>query len=113
MTEEPLEHRVEISVPPEQEIGTFAGFASVWRTQDGLVLDFATETRPPEVAQDTATGERYVHVPARVVARVRIPPGQVWELMKSLEQNLSAYERDSAGRGDSGRGAAGHGHGDA
>ena len=34
-------------------------------------------------------------MPARVVARVRIPPSQVWELMKALEQNLSAYEREN------------------
>ncbi|MQY08615.1 DUF3467 domain-containing protein [Actinomadura macrotermitis] len=98
MSEEPLEHRVEITVPPEHEVGAFAGFASVWRTQDGLVLDFATEVRPPEVSQDPETGERYVHVPAKVVARVRIPPAQVWELMKSLEQGLSAYERESTAR---------------
>ncbi|MGK5551072.1 DUF3467 domain-containing protein [Actinomadura kijaniata] len=98
MTDQPPEHRVEITVPPEHEVGTFAGFASVWRTQDSLVLDFATEVRPPEVMEDAETGEPYVHVPARVVARVRFPPGQVWELMKALEQNLSAYERDHAGR---------------
>ena len=49
-----------------------------------------------EVAEDTDSGIWYLHVPARVVARVRIPPGQVWELMKSLEQNLSAYERENA-----------------
>jgi Protein of unknown function (DUF3467) len=95
VTEQPLEHRVEISVPPDQEVGVFAGFASVWRTQDGFVLDFATEVRPAEVSEEPESGSRYVHVPARVVARVRIPPGQVWELMKSLEQNLSAYERDN------------------
>ncbi len=94
VTDEPLDTRVEITVPPDEEVGAFAGFASVWRAQDSFVLDFATEVRPPEVAEDRATGERYVHVPARVVARVRIPPGQVWELMRALEKNLSAYERE-------------------
>ena len=72
-----------------------ASFASVWRAQDSFVIDFSTEVRPPEVAEDPENGTHYVHVPARVVARVRIPPSQVWELMKSLEQNLSAYERES------------------
>lgn len=99
VTDQPLEHRVEITVPPDNEVGVFAGFASVWRTQDSFVLDFATEVRPPEVAEDPDSGERYVHVPARVVARVRVPPSQIWELMKSLEQNLSAYERESGKRG--------------
>ena len=95
MTEQPREHRVEISVPPEHEVGVFASFASVWRTHDSFVLDFATEVRPPEVTEDAEGGSRYVHVPARVVSRVRIPPSQVWELMRSLERNLSAYERES------------------
>lgn len=97
MTDQPREHRVEITVPPDHEVGVYAGFASVWRTQDSFVIDFSTEVRPPEVTQDTESGTTYVHVPARVVSRVRIPPGQVWELMKSLEQNLSAYERESGG----------------
>lgn len=103
MNDQPLEHRVEISVPPEVEVGVFAGFASVWRAQDSFVLDFATEVRPPEISRDPESDIPYVHVPATVVARVRIPPGQVWELMKALEQNLSAYERDT--------GKAGHGEG--
>jgi hypothetical protein len=60
------------------------------------VIDFSTEVRPSEVAEDPDSGTRYLYVPARVVARVRIPPSQVWELMKSLEQNLSAYERENA-----------------
>lgn len=94
MTEQPLEHRVEISVPAENEVGSYASFASVWRAQESFVLDFATEISPPEVSEDPDDGHRFVHVPARVVARVRIPPGQVWELMKALEQNLSAYERE-------------------
>ncbi|GAA3202885.1 DUF3467 domain-containing protein [Actinocorallia longicatena] len=94
MNEESLEHRVEIVVGEDQEAGVFAGFASVWRTQEAFVLDFAIETRLSERLEDTATGEEYVQIPARVVSRIRIPPAQVWELMKALEQNLSAYERD-------------------
>jgi hypothetical protein len=95
--EEPVEHRVEITVTTEHEMGVFAPFASVWRTQEAFVLDFAAEIRPPEVLEDGETGRPYVHIPARVVSRVRIPPGQVWELMKALEQNLSAYERETGG----------------
>jgi hypothetical protein len=95
VNEEPLEHRVEISVPADVEVGEYASFASVWRSQDCFVLDFATEVRPPDVVQEPETGTQYVHIPARMVSRVRIPPGQVWELMKALEQNLSAYERET------------------
>jgi hypothetical protein len=99
VNDQPLEHRVEIAVNPENEVGEYASFASVWRAQDCFVIDFATEVRPPEVSEDPESRMRYVHVPARVVARVRIPPSQVWELMKALEQNLSAYERERGGDG--------------
>ncbi|MCW2939706.1 MAG: hypothetical protein JWN00_2691 [Actinomycetia bacterium] len=99
MTDQPLEHRVEIAVPPEAEVGAYASFASVWRTQECFVVDFAIEIRPPEVLQDLDAGLPYVHIPARVVSRVRIPPSQVWELMKALEQNLSAYERETGKSG--------------
>jgi hypothetical protein len=95
VTEQPQEQRVEITVPPDHEVGAHASFASVWRSQDSFVIDFSTEVRPSEVAEDPENGTRYLHVPVRVVARVRIPPGQVWELMKSLEKNLSAYEREN------------------
>jgi hypothetical protein len=104
VNDQPLEHRVEISVPPEAEVGVFAGFASVWRARDSFVLDFATEVRPPEMIVEDAESEGpYVHIPARVVARVRIPPSQVWELMKALEQNLSAYERERGTPGHAGQ----------
>lgn len=38
-----------------------------------------------------------MHVPTRIVSRVRIPPSQVFELMKALEQQLSAYEKEIGG----------------
>jgi hypothetical protein len=95
VNDQPLEHRVEIAVPTDKEVGEYASFASVWRAQGSFVIDFATEVRPPEVREDPESTTPYVHVPAQVVSRVRIPPGQVWELMKALEQNLSAYERET------------------
>jgi hypothetical protein len=97
VNDQPLEHRVEIAVPTDKEVGEYASFASVWRAQGSFVIDFATEVRPPEVREDPESTTPYLHVPAQVVSRVRIPPGQVWELMKALEQNLSAYERESGG----------------
>ena len=57
MKEQPQEHRVEITVPPDHEVGVHASFASVWRTQDSFVIDFSTEVRPPEVAEDPESGD--------------------------------------------------------
>jgi hypothetical protein len=94
LNEEP-ESRLEVSITAEVEAGHYANFASVWHTQDGFVLDFAVITRPPALADDPRSGDRYVSVPTRIVSRVRLPPAQVFELMKALEQQLTAYEKET------------------
>ena len=90
----PPETRVALEVSPELEPGVYASFASIWHDPDVFTLDFASVSRQPHPAVDESDGRTYLHVPARVVARVRIPPAQVFELMKALEQQLSAWERE-------------------
>ncbi|WP_067183794.1 DUF3467 domain-containing protein [Microtetraspora niveoalba] len=94
MIDEP-ESRLEVSISPEVEAGQYANFASVWHTRDGFILDFAVITRPPSMADDPASGTPYVSVPTRIVSRVRLPPAQVFELMKALEQQLTAFEKET------------------
>jgi hypothetical protein len=74
--------------PPSDVAGNFADFVLVWQTSDTFVLDFAAITQPP-----TSTGEDgHQNVHAQVVTRVRIPPSQVFEIMKALEQQLTQWE---------------------
>jgi hypothetical protein len=89
-----------INVPPEEEAGHYADFASIWHNSETFVLDFAALTRPPQSGSDE-TGGPTVEVHAKVVSRVRIPASQVWEVMKALEQHLTAWEgeRKLAGGG--------------
>ncbi len=94
MNDEPESH-LEVSISEEVEAGHYANFASVWHTQDGFVLDFAVITRPPQLADDPSSGQRFVSVPTRIVSRIRLPPTQVFELMKALEQQLTAYEQET------------------
>jgi hypothetical protein len=82
-----------INVPAEEEAGHYADFASIWHNSETFVLDFAALTRPPQSGSDE-TGNQTVEVNARVVSRVRIPASQVWEVMKALEQHLSAWESE-------------------
>jgi hypothetical protein len=89
------ENRLEVSISAEVEMGQYANFASVWHTQDGFVLDFAVITRPPQLANDPSSGQHFVSVPTRIVSRIRIPPSQVFELMKALEQQLTQYEQET------------------
>jgi len=94
VNQEPESH-LEVSISPEVEAGLYAHFASVWHTRDGFVLDFAVITRPPQLTDDPESGQRILSVPTRIVSRIRLPPGQVFELMKALEQQLTAYEKET------------------
>lgn len=90
-----------IEVPPEKAGGVYADFVSLWHSDDVFTLDFAAVTSPPQAVVDPMTQEQSVQVAAQVVSRVRIPPGQVFEIMKALEQHLTEWER-STGRSASG-----------
>lgn len=95
MTEPELpQQRMNLSATPEMESGAYADFVSIWHTPDIFTLDFGTMTRPAQLVPDE-NGQPVVDLAARLVARVRIPPKQVFELMKALEQQLSAWERET------------------
>jgi len=81
------EKNIEVSSPTDPG-GTYADFVMVWQTSENFVLDFAAFTGPPVTGEED--GEQ--QVPAQVVSRVRIPPSQVFEIMKALEQQLSMWE---------------------
>jgi hypothetical protein len=76
----------QIHLPDELAEGKYADFVSVWHSRDVFVLDFAVLAQP--VMSD--------QIMSRVVSRVRIPPSQVFEIMKALEQQLTAWESERA-----------------
>ncbi|MDR2453538.1 MAG: DUF3467 domain-containing protein [Bifidobacteriaceae bacterium] len=88
----PPEQRIQIKLAPDLEAGVYADFVRAWHSNDAFVLDFAALTEPPR--HDSGA----VVLNASVAARVRIPPAQVFELMKALEQQLSAWEKEQAKR---------------
>lgn len=90
MTEEPQQY-LAIAVPPEQEAGVYANLLAIWHTADEFTFDFAVK-QPAQVMQ-SEEGVQQMHVPARVVARVRVPPGQIFEILKALNENMTHYER--------------------
>jgi hypothetical protein len=98
MNQPAREQRFEIEVSGDVEAGVHADFASIWHTQDTFVLDFASLRRPPYLSDDPEAGRQVAIMPVRVVARVKIPPGQVFELMKALEAQLSAWEQETGRR---------------
>ena len=82
---------IDMVVPPDQEVGVYANLLAIWHTQDEFTFDFAV--KQPAQTRETDDGVPVVHVPARVVARVRVPPGQVFEILKALNENMTHYEQ--------------------
>lgn len=76
-------------VPPELEGGSYANMLSTWHTPYEFTLDFSA-TQPPHTVPDT--GE--LIVPCRVVSRVKIPVTLVFDVIRRLNQQMTAYEAD-------------------
>lgn len=91
------QQRFEVNLPETVVPGVFADFVSVWHTEGAFTLDFAAMINPGQTVVDEDSGEQVTAVQAQVVARVRIPPSQVFEIMKALEQQLSMWEQESKG----------------
>jgi hypothetical protein len=84
----------EFSITPETEIGTYADFVSVWHSPGAFTLDFATVLRPPTLTDAADGSGPILRIPARIAARVRIPPSQMFELMRALSTQLDLWERE-------------------
>jgi uncharacterized protein DUF3467 len=71
--------------------GVYANGLSVWHTPNEFTLDFVVNTQPATPAQ-TETGETVIRAPHQLVARVRIPPGKVFDVIRAINENLTNYE---------------------
>ncbi|MDR2895148.1 MAG: DUF3467 domain-containing protein [Propionibacteriaceae bacterium] len=89
--------RIQLALPQDQLAGVFSDFVRAWHTRDSFILDFSAYTEPP--VRDEAHED--VIQQSTVVSRVRIPPSQVFELMKALEQQLSLWESETSQRSKS------------
>jgi hypothetical protein len=74
---------VQLNVPPDKIAGSYANVVSVWHTPHDFAIDFC-------VNQPYASGPTALAV--QVVARVRIPPTIVLDLLRALNDNLGQYE---------------------
>jgi Protein of unknown function (DUF3467) len=75
--------QVQLNVPPDKIAGYYANVVSVWNTPYDFAIDFC-------INQPYAAGPGAMA--AQVVARVRIPPTLVFDLLQALNQNLGQYE---------------------
>jgi Protein of unknown function (DUF3467) len=81
----------EIQLPPELESGVYANFLGVWHTAHEFTLDFA-QIQPAQV-DDPEDPSSPVTLPARVVARVKIPVTVVFDVIRALNENMTRYEQ--------------------
>jgi len=83
--------RIQLALPSDKSAGVFADFVRAWHTKDSFILDFSAYVEPP--VRDEAADD--IVQQSAVVSRVRIPPAQVFELMKALEAQLSMWESEN------------------
>jgi hypothetical protein len=99
MADEPTQNPVQfqVSLPPEQELGVFADFASVWHTPTTFVIDFLAMKGTPHPSVD-AVGQVHPESPVlevRVGARVRIPSEQIFPLIAALQEQGDKWLEES------------------
>jgi hypothetical protein len=78
--------QIQIQVPDDLQAGVYANMALVWHTPFDFTLDFAAlQPTVPDAAGEPVT-------PARVVARVKFPPSQIFQLLQAINANMTKYE---------------------
>jgi hypothetical protein len=81
------DQQLQVHVPEDVQGGVYANLAAVWHTPYEFTLDFAV-LQPPAGDPDGAQV-----VPARVVARVKFPPAQIFQLLQAINTNMGIYEQ--------------------
>ncbi len=87
--ERPMEFQ--LAVPPELEGGVYSNFLGVWHTAYEFTLDFCSTQQPAQPIDPEDPNSPAV-VPCRVVARVKIPPTLVFNVLQALNENMTNYE---------------------
>ena len=83
---------VRFYVPLDQEAGVYAETVAVWHTPYDFVIDFGSiQLAQPVNPEDP---DSPFEVPARVVSRVRIPAGLVFDVIRTINARMTAYEAE-------------------
>lgn len=85
----------EMTITETLSPGVYSNFLSVWHTAHEFTLDFAV-TQPAGPAQ-TPDGQVVTRVPCQVVSRVKIPTSVMFDFLRTLNENLTTWERTFGG----------------
>lgn len=86
-----------MTIADDLNAGVYANFLGVWHTAHEFTLDFAV-TQPASLAQ-TPDGQTVTRVPCQVVTRVKVPPTVLFDFLRTLNENLSSWERNFGAQG--------------
>jgi hypothetical protein len=94
VSEPPAQPRIEFEphADPALEAGAYANGLAIWHTLHEFTFDFFVSSQPPTETQ-TAEGETVIRAPHRLVARIRVPPTSVFDIIRTISQNLALYEQ--------------------
>lgn len=94
MSEPPAQPRMafETHADPSLEAGSYANALAIWHTGHEFTFDFLVSSTPPQPGRGDQ-GEEVIRAPHRLVARVRIPPTAVFDIIRTINENLTMYER--------------------
>jgi hypothetical protein len=84
----------EVRVPSEQEAGVYANVLTVWHTAHEFTFDFSAAL--PAQPAEQSDGSAQVVQPCLVTSRVRVPVSVVFDMIRTINENLTRYE-DSFG----------------
>lgn len=82
-----------IDLPAELEGGAYANVLAAWHSAYEFTLDFASTgpVRPRTVNGEPVDG---YEVPCRIVSRVKIPVPLVFDVIRTLNEEMTKYEAE-------------------
>ena len=94
MSDPPANPRIEFEThsDPALEAGSYANGLAIWHTPHEFTFDFLVSSQPPQQSL-TPEGEMVIRAPHRLVARLRIPPTAVFDIIRTINENLTMYEQ--------------------
>jgi Protein of unknown function (DUF3467) len=94
VSEPPANPRIEFesNADPALDAGAYANGLAIWHTPHEFTFDFLVSSQPPQQVR-TPQGETVIRAPHRLVARIRIPPTAVFDIIRTINENLTMYEQ--------------------
>ena len=77
---------------PEHEDGAYAEACASWHTPHSIVLEFLAPATPPD--PEAPLGERRHRESLQVAARIRIPAGAAFDVIREVSDRMAFYEAE-------------------